>query len=585
MSDTNRRTFVRTGEPIGLIGGDKGRCRREGDALILMPDERWGNPVFADACLDESDFHIHARLTLDRLAGTGVSMLLSGHYHYNWSRAQGNFAFRICFDQDIRPSCKEKADKASYIVYGGTNPRKYWHSDQTMCEKQVFGPSRDHIQAGKPFDVDIFRQGNELILEINKQKVFCIPFEKQASPLTGRNASNGYSMSVELGEIISAGRSGDTGWPISIGFLPDYGTIKIHEFYAEGCFTGPVFPTCDIWRMNSDGYSAYRIPSVCRTPGGRLLAFSEARRSYLSRGWEFHPNTGREILSADLHCAMKSSEDGGQTWSEQTIIPQLERGFMYEARDPSPLPDLETGEIFLFTRGPYVVSSKDDGQTWSEPRSLAGALPGEWKNFSSGAGNSAIQLRNGPFKGRLVAAISGSNIVAVILSDDHGKTWRPGAFHVAHKNGEPSIAELSDGGLIVSPRHRNEPLGRLFLLSEDGGESFSEKRYEPTIPMYGQGELVACEPLKITGKGIVRPIVCCGPAEDKTKLTVMVSLDDCKTWPISRVIDDGSAANLALVALPDGNVGVLYERDKYRRLSFQRVDLVSMITDWENPVP
>lgn len=581
--EKERKVFIKNGEPVGVKAGDGNRCRREGDALVVLRDERWGNPLFADASLDESDFHIHAKITLDRLAGTGVSMLLGGHYHYNWSRAQGNYAFRICFDQDIAPARREKIDKNMYIVYGGANPRRYWHSDESMSEKQVFGSNRDYIKEGKPFDVDIFRQGNELTLEINKQKVFCIPFQEKFSPLTGRNGSSGgYSMSVKLGDIISAGRSGDTGWPISIGFLPDYGTIKIHDFYAEGCFTAPVFPTSDVWKINSEGYGIYRIPSVCMTPGGRLLAFSEARRSFLSRGWECHINNGREILSSELHCAMKSSEDGGKTWSEQTIIPQLEKGFTYEARDPSPLCDYDTGEIFLFTRGPYVISSKDDGKTWSEPSSLSGALSGDWNDLTSGTGNSAIQFRLGKYKGRLVTALYGSNVVCLIFSDDHGKTWQPGAYHVANKNGEPSIAELSDGRLIVSPRHGDEKLGRKFLISEDGGGSFSEIRCEPAIPMSGQGEIVACEPIEIAGKGKVHPIICCGPAENKTRLTVMVSLDDCKTWPISRVIDDGSAANLALVALPKGKVGVLYEAEKYHRLRFQRVDIPQIINYTKN---
>lgn len=574
-----RKVFIKNGEPVGVIGGDGNRCRREGDALVVLRDERWGNPLFADASLDESDFHIHARITLDQLAGTGASMLLGGHYHYNWSRAQGNYSFRICFDQDIAPARKNKVNKDTYIVYGGTNPRKYWHSDEYMSEKQVFGSCRDYIQAGKPFDVDIFRQGNELTLEINKQKVFCIPFQEKTSPLTGRNGSNGYSMSVKLGNIISAGRSGDTGWPIGIGFLPDYGTIKIHDFYAEGCFASTVFPTSDVWKINTEGYGIYRIPSVCTTLGGRLLAFTEARRSFLSRGCEFHINDGREILSAELHCAMKSSDDGGQTWSEQTIIPQLEKGFTYEARDPSPLCDYDTGEIFLFTDGPNVISSRDDGHIWSEARSLSGSLPAGWKDIRTGTGNSAIQFRLGKYKGRLIVALYESKVVCLIFSDDHGKTWKPGAYHVADQNGEPSIAELSDGRLIVSPRHGNNKLGRLFLLSEDGGESFSEKRYEPALPMFGQGEIVAGEPIEIADKGKIRPIICCGPAENKTRLTVMVSLDDCKTWPISRVIDDGHAANLALVALPGGKVGVLYEAEKYHRLRFQRVDIAQVIND------
>jgi hypothetical protein len=572
---SSRKTFVHAGEAVGILGSDNERLRREGDALVVLPDERWGNPVFGDACLDEGDFHIHARLTLDHLAGTGVSLLLGGHYHYNWSRSQGNYTFRICFDQDITPSRKEKI-KDTFIVYGGANPRRYWHADESMSEKQVFGPSRDHIRPGEPFTVDLHRQGNQLTLEIDGQTVFRIPFEEETSPLTGRNGSHGYSMSVRLGEIITPGRSGDTGWPLSVGFLPDQGALKIHDFYAEGRFCAPVFPTSDAWLINTGGYGIYRIPAVCRTPGGRLLAFAEARRSYLSRGWEFHVNTGREMLSAELHCAMKSSDDGGRTWSQQTIIPQLSRGKTYEARDPSPLPDFDTGEIFLFTRGPYVVSSKDEGRTWSEPRSLAGEPTGGWSNLTAGTGNSAIQLRRGPFKGRLIAALYGSNVVTLTVSDDHGNTWQPGASHIGDQNGEPSILELSDGCLMVSPRHRDDHLGRLFMISEDGGATFCEKRYEPTLAMAGQGEIVAAEPLQ-TASGTVRPIVCCGPAENKTRLTIAVSLDDGETWPISRVIDDGSAANLALVALPDGHVGALYERDKYRRLSFQRVDLRAII--------
>lgn len=143
---------------------------------------------------------------------------------------------------------------------------------------------------------------------------------------------------------------------------------------------------------------------------------------------------------------------------------------------------------------------------------------------------------------------------------------------------EPSIVELSDGRVIVSPRVMNPRVpGRLFLASHDGGSSFAERRYEPSVPIRNRGEVLAVEPPGPGAAEGVRPIVFCGAAERGTRLTLKVSLDDCATWPISRVIDDGSAANLALVALPGGEVGVLYERDKYRRLSFQRVDLPTII--------
>ena len=557
MSNENdRRVFVQAGEPVGVLGGTDSRYRREGDALVVLPDERWGNPLFADACLDESDFHIHARLTLDRLVGSGASVLLGGHYHYNWSRPEGNYTWRISLDIDRYPRTKNLG-KAMNIVHGMTDPHKAWFLADDSSDKQAVGACRDFFSPGKPFAVDIFRRGGELSFEIDGREVF--------------------RHGMDDGSRIDVGRCGDSGWPISVGFLPGRGTIRIHDFWAEGSFPGPLFPTTDAWLQNSDDYSLYRIPSLCVSPGGRLLAFCEARRSYLSRGWEWNMAKGMEFLSGEVHCAMKSSDDHGQTWSEQSII--IERGTTYEARDPSPLPDLETGEIFLFTRGPWVVSSQDDGRTWSEPQSLAGALPGGWDSLTPGVANCATQLRHGPHRGRLLLALYAKHIIGTIYSDDHGRSWHPGALSAVFGGSEPTLVELSDGRVIVSPRVMSaaKERGRLFLVSDDGGASFAEKRYEPAIPIPGQGELLAVEIPGMDGRPPLRPIVFCGSTENKTRLTLLASLDDGRTWPISQVIDDGSAANLALVALPGGQVGVLYERDKYRRLSFQRVDLPALI--------
>ena len=564
MTEQNsRKVFVRAGEPVGMIGGDGSRFQRENDALLVVPDERWGNPVFGDACLDESDFHIHARLTLDRLAGTGASLLLGGHYHYNWSRPDGNLTFRLSLDEDIYPA-RKTLDKPMRIVHGRTDRHKPWSMRENLDEKDIVGPCEEFVTPGEPFTLDLYRRGEALICQINGAEAF-------------RAALNDDSR-------ITPGRSGDDGWPISVGFLPGRGTIRIHEFYAEGQFPGPEFPTTDAWRINSGGYSCYRMPSVCMTAGGRLLAFSEARRAYLSRGWERDPRQRREIRASEIHCAMTSSDDDGRAWSPQDIL--LDRGTTYEARVPSPLMDWQTGEIFLFTwEGPWLVSSRDEGRTWSAPRSLADAVPGEFKNLIPGSANCAIQLRRGLHKGRLLLALDGTsrNNFGLIYSDDHGRTWQPGALTTYSGACEPSIVELSDGRVLVSPRigPRVGPgaPGRLFMLSNDGGCTFAPPYYEPAIPIPGQGEMIGFDPPDEPVTDEARPIVFCGATDNKTNLTMIVSLDDGKTWPISRVIDTGSAANLALVALPQRQVGVLYERDKYRRLSFQRVDLDNLIND------
>lgn len=555
--EISSRIFIKQGKPVGLLGGTDDRFKQEGDAFVVLPDERWGNPLFADACLDEADFHIHARLTVDRLAGTGVSMLLGGHYHYNWSRPEGNLAFRICLDEDIHPA-RKALDKTMYIVHGRTDPHKPWSMRENLHEKQIVGPARDFFLPGQPFTIDLHRRGLELQCLINDREAF----------------------RTNLGDDsrISPGRCGDAGWPISVGFLPALGKLRLHDFHAQGQFPGPIFPASDAWHHNTDGYACYRIPSLCVSPSGRLMAFAEARRSYLTRGWQWHATKGTEILSGELHCAIKTSDDEGRTWSTQHIIPQLRRGTTYQARDPSPLVDIHTRQIFLFTRGPWMVCSQDDGQTWSSPQSLAHALPNDWDTLTPGVGNSSVQLQRGKHKGRLILALYTRGITALILSDDHGQSWFPGAMMASGNTMEPSILECDDGRVLVSPRHGlGSAKGRLFLTSSDGGQSFCDKRYEPALPMAGQGEILAGHPLQTQSAGVVRPLFCCGPADKKTRLAVATSLDDGQTWPHLQVIDHGSAANLALVALNDQEIGVLYERDKYRRLTFQRVRVDKLI--------
>jgi sialidase-1 len=52
-----------------------------------------------------------------------------------------------------------------------------------------------------------------------------------------------------------------------------------------------------------------------------------------------------------------------------------------------------------------------------------------------------------------------------------------------------------------------------------------------------------------------------------------LSNDEGKTWPVAKVICEGSAAYSDLVVLRDGDIGCLYERDGYRKITFARFTL------------
>lgn len=547
------RHFVQQGKPSSILGGTDGRHRQEGGALLILPDERWGNPLFASACLDEKDFHIHARIALDELAGTGASVLLGGHYHYASSRPDGNQTFRISLDEDTQPA-RQSLDKAMHIVHGRTNPRQHWNLEDTLAGKEIVALSSHHITPGQPFTIDIHCRGQILTFEINHRIIF--------------------EHDLSLDTRISPGRCGDTGWPINFGFLPGHGVMRIYDFHATGHFPTPMHPHSDVWEFNTQGYSHYRIPSICMSPTGRLLAVTEARHARLSRNREWES----DWVSNEIHCLMKVSEDRGQTWqAPQTII---DAGISFEPRGPAPLFDHDTGELLLFTgiTGAWLVTSADQGQTWSPPRPLMDAAPSNFRILRPGVGNCAIQLRHGKHPGRLMLAMDSPDVNGVIYSDDHGQTWQPGGLIAYSGACEPSIVELSDGRVIIvariGPRGGIKPKGRPIFTSHDAGLSFTEQRIELGIPTCGQGEMIAVEPWSAHAP---RPLVFCGPAEGKTRLTLFISLDDGQTWPIARMVDDGAAANLALVSMGNGEIGVVYERDKYLRQVFQRIDLKPLI--------
>ena len=51
-------------------------------------------------------------------------------------------------------------------------------------------------------------------------------------------------------------------------------------------------------------------------------------------------------------------------------------------------------------------------------------------------------------------------------------------------------------------------------------------------------------------------------------LTIRASYDEGRTWPVEQLVFAGSAAYSCIARLPDGNIGVVYERDGYGKLTF-----------------
>jgi sialidase-1 len=338
----------------------------------------------------------------------------------------------------------------------------------------------------------------------------------------------------------------------------------------------PLALAADVFVAGQEGYHTFRIPSLLVTAKGTLLAFAEGRKN------------GRAD-SGDIDLVLKRSNDAGRTWSALQVVASDAANTV---GNPCPVVDGETGTIWLpmtwnlgqdlerdiiagtskDTRRVMVSSSNDDGVSWSKRVDVTATtkLP-EWTWYATGPGV-GIQLKSGrlliPCDHREVG--SSKYRSHVIYSDDHGKSWKLGGV-VGEDVNECQAVELSDESIMINMRsYRANRRCRAMSISKDGGASWSGLVDDATlIEPNCQASLVG-----FAGDARHKPFVLfCNPAsqQKREKLTVRVSHDEGRTWPIAKLIDEGPSAYSSLAVLPDVTVGCLYERDNYGKITFVRL--------------
>lgn len=347
----------------------------------------------------------------------------------------------------------------------------------------------------------------------------------------------------------------------------------------------------EVFTPGSDGYPAIRIPSVTVTKKGSVLAFAEARKT-------LGDQSENDIVT-------KRSTDGGATWSALKLIHD---DGVHSLNNPTAVVEQESGRVFLmYQRIPgnlkehsketavglsgeniyrnFMVWSDDDGVTWSAPLDVTATTkrPDRATTICSGPGI-GIQLTRGPHKGRIIIPFNEGPFWLwqnfAVISDDAGKTWRtgvdvPGVFVPDGKMGQRSqvnevqMVEMSDGGVRLDSRQFAGTRVRKTAVSRDGGLTWSNVSDLTDIrdPSCMAGVLRYSFD-EGDGKG---KIIHTGP--DSTKRdhgTVYLSRDDGATFPIKRELYAGGFAYSVPTRLADGRVGVLFEADNYKRITFAR---------------
>jgi sialidase-1 len=341
--------------------------------------------------------------------------------------------------------------------------------------------------------------------------------------------------------------------------------------------TAPGVRQSHLFRAGEGAYFAYRIPSVIATRKGTLLAFLEGRKESLGD-------------QGNIDLLLTRSVDGGANWQPYKVI--ADRG-KDGIGNPVAGEDRTTGRIWLMMTGMpgdstkktliagvaqhsvWMASSGDDGVTWSLPADITASIRGKGddKPFYAGGPGNAIQLAGGRLLFPNYYRLRGeeTSYAHAIYSDDHGKSWSHGE-PAGELTNESQAVELGNGTVMLNMRSYHGRNRRAVSTSADGGRTWSKPVLDEMLV-----EPVCQASIIRHRKGSRAMLVFSNPASTRREnMTVRLSEDDGRTWPVAKTLHSGAAAYSSLVSLPDGGVGCFYESgtmSPYERLTFARMSL------------
>ena len=239
----------------------------------------------------------------------------------------------------------------------------------------------------------------------------------------------------------------------------------------------------------------------------------------------------------------------------KVIIPVLQLGSSVDG-----ISEINAG-TGIDTRRVFVCESTDDGLTWSNPQEITSTTKETtWGWYATGPCH-GIQLTKGPNKGRLVIPCDyislknagGTGGAHIIYSDDNGATWKLGGKTT--KGNESTVAELSDGNLLLNIRISNNNNFRVVSTSSDSGLTWTSPTNTLLVDPVCQGSMVSGT--LADGRWVV---FFSNPSSvERENMMVKMSLDDGTTWSKTYSVYTGKAGYSDLVYLSNEYLGLLYE--------------------------
>ena len=354
---------------------------------------------------------------------------------------------------------------------------------------------------------------------------------------------------------------------------------------------GPGFEKSILFKRPGD-MDHYRVPRLVQLPNGDILASASLKLGNMrdaggreEKRFKISHDDGKTWSDAGSEYRMATvvDEDTGNLWAighhwpDQNTAgdPMTEKWMIEHAK-----------EALKLGAGVSLYKSDASATNWvsRDVTKQFYLYPG--KGIANFIGN-GIELKKGPHAGRLLMTgrcygrkwerVGPDARNVVVYSDDRGKTWRWGGMSQGYC-GEGCIVELSDGSVYLNNRnHDPQTAGhRSWAVSRDGGKSFTEFGVAADLPSARCHASIARYSFPDAQKGIPGRVLFLNPAvsvpgrslaphEGRRNMTVRLSYDDCKSWPVSRVLDPGKVGYSDMIVTRAGTILCVFEsgRDIY----------------------
>ncbi len=485
-----------------------------------------GNFLVAGKAVGAGDFHVRARLSLERLDGTAASLAF-GQNHFGFDGRSG----------------------------------KLFVEGAALGSTRSVGNTADFIAPGSPFDVEVVRHRNTLTFRIDGKDVhrdeyrLDAPLAVALRPWRATMAVSGFSASGNLVDLTAetiaklrrdwkqpqpqptglltsvtvGGMEIDaTAPPVGLVVRPQLGLLTsihvdgqlVHEAETNLFETrATITPGGDYLLMFPEGQHyggkkgkvntmiAYRSSDKGKTWTGPQVAFDidYSQHGFIplvprgtKRIYAFGTQPIDSLREGAENCPIgfRYSDDDGHTWSDVTLIrPKNNPDFlgmsvmrMCETEAGTWLLGSHEGrwvrkpELPVITRA-YVLRSEDRGKTWMV---LPDKRPGGWylEEFERMDEPRPINLGGGK---AMILARTCEGHLWEIRSGDDGRTWsEPKATSLIHPDAPPMLFHHPDGKTLVAFHHNRHSGGHFkhadrseiwVSLSADEGRTWSEPRF------------------------------------------------------------------------------------------------------------